>query len=319
MLEVRVKNLNRVIWAWVLVVAASLCSAMAFAQDAVLLDKELDIRVDRDEVMRYFSPLGPGRTYTAMEQEGNVELAVERLYVSKVIAKRALEDGRFSREQLDFGQQDAARRALMSWWLSAKVDEQMALVDWEALALDFFTANQSNYQTPPLVRTRHIFISEKGRGWLETVQTADQIRARLLNGEDFGSLAAALSDGPAAKDQGDLGFTGPGQLLPELEKALDQLEPGEVSEILVSSFGAHLIMLIERQSPSQREFDAVKESIIDTLKKQRQSEIRQTLITEVKRMVTREGVLLDREWMGAIRNPDFRGDVVSETLPEFSG
>lgn len=98
-------------------------------------------------------------------------------------------------------------------------------------------------------RARHILIRPGGLTSEEqALETARELRRRLLAGEDFAQLAKEYSDDKAsAVDGGDLGWVSPGQMVPEFEQALAKLEPGTISEPVKSGFGWHLIQVLERR------------------------------------------------------------------------
>jgi len=74
------------------------------------------------------------------------------------------------------------------------------------------------------------------------------MKRRLVAGQaDFASLARASSQDGSAAEGGDLGWSNPGQFVPEFEEVIDNLKPGEISDPLVSRFGVHLIQLLERR------------------------------------------------------------------------
>jgi peptidyl-prolyl cis-trans isomerase SurA len=77
----------------------------------------------------------------------------------------------------------------------------------------------------------------------------DQLRIRIVGGDDFGTLARSHSDdtGSALKG-GDLGWVNPGDTVPEFEKTMDALGPNEVSTPFKSSFGWHIVQVIERRT-----------------------------------------------------------------------
>jgi peptidyl-prolyl cis-trans isomerase SurA len=99
-----------------------------------------------------------------------------------------------------------------------------------------------------------------------------QLRERIIQGENFGELARSHSDdrGSAIKD-GDLGWIGPGDLVPEFEKAMDALAPNDISEPFQSSFGWHIVRVTER-----RQHDSTRE----TRRAKARSEIRARRIND---------------------------------------
>lgn len=77
---------------------------------------------------------------------------------------------------------------------------------------------------------------------------AEEVLQRIKNGEDFGELAKQYSDDPGSKEKGgDLGMANRFQFVPEFEEAAWKLQPGEVSGIVETDFGFHIIKMIERK------------------------------------------------------------------------
>jgi peptidyl-prolyl cis-trans isomerase SurA len=92
-----------------------------------------------------------------------------------------------------------------------------------------------------LIRVNEVVSEPEARRKMENV------RERLVNGGDFAELARLYSqDGSGAKG-GDLGWISPGDTVPEFEKAMDALKEGEVSPVVQTSFGMHLIQVSERR------------------------------------------------------------------------
>jgi len=75
----------------------------------------------------------------------------------------------------------------------------------------------------------------------------EEIRAKIIAGEDFGQMAAKLSQDPSAKEGGDLGYFGRGELLPLIENVAFSLQAGEVSQVTRSPAGLHLIKVIDKK------------------------------------------------------------------------
>ncbi|RYX94038.1 MAG: molecular chaperone SurA [Comamonadaceae bacterium] len=90
-------------------------------------------------------------------------------------------------------------------------------------------------------------------------------RRRILAGQaDFAALAKENSQDGSAQAGGDLGWSNPGQFVPEFEEALDALSPGQIAEPLTTRFGVHLIQLVERRENtlSQREQREIARNIV---------------------------------------------------------
>ena len=107
-------------------------------------------------------------------------------------------------------------------------------------------------ETPVIVQqthARHILIRLN-----EVVSETDakhrlaSLKERVDNGTDFAELARLQSEDPSASRGGDLGWLSPGDTVPEFERAMAALEPGETSDPIQSPFGWHLIQVIERRS-----------------------------------------------------------------------
>lgn len=96
---------------------------------------------------------------------------------------------------------------------------------------------------------RHILITaSSGRSAQDAGNMLLEIRDRVVrDGEDFAVLARQYSEDGSAQNGGDLGWAGPGMFVPEFQEALNELQPGDVSQPLVSRFGLHLIQLLDRR------------------------------------------------------------------------
>lgn len=82
-------------------------------------------------------------------------------------------------------------------------------------------------------------------------EIAEGVLKRIKAGEDFAKLAQEFSTDGTKDKGGDLGWFGPGDMVPEFEKAAYALKPGEVSDVVQSKFGFHIIKLEERKSETK--------------------------------------------------------------------
>ncbi len=118
----------------------------------------------------------------------------------------------------------------------------------------FYQGNRKDFDQPEQVRVRHILV--------ETEAEARFVLARLNRGERFQDLAKTLSKDPGSREQsGDLGFIGRGQLVPEFERVAFTLQPGQVSDVVKTQFGFHIIQMIERKTAQPSRLEQVREQI----------------------------------------------------------
>ena len=101
----------------------------------------------------------------------------------------------------------------------------------------------------PQTHARHILIRlNEVVSEAEAKQRLINLRERIENGTSFTELARLQSEDASASRGGDLGWLSPGDTVPEFERAMNGLEPGQVSEPVQSPFGWHLIQVVERRS-----------------------------------------------------------------------
>ena len=115
----------------------------------------------------------------------------------------------------------------------------------------FFTEHPDLFETGEQVHARHILFAAAEGADEATVSTArakaEQARKRALAGEDFATLARQMSEGPSAPEGGDLGFFERDKMLKPISDAAFALKPGEVSEVVRTPFGFHVIKVEEHR------------------------------------------------------------------------
>jgi foldase protein PrsA len=110
------------------------------------------------------------------------------------------------------------------------------------------------------INARHILVKDK--------KTADEVLAKLKEGGDFAKLAKEYSTEEIAQETGgDLGWFGPSKMVPEFEKAAFALKKGEISEPVKTSFGYHIIELLDtREAKLEQTDEELKAEVTDKLK-----------------------------------------------------
>lgn len=142
---------------------------------------------------------------------------------------------------------------------------------------DYYDDNQSRYVQEEQVRARHILVKVPKDASKKVEQEAKKkiegLLARVKAGEDFAKLAKENSDCPSASKGGDLGFFGRGQMAKPFEEVAFSLPVGEVSDIVKTEFGYHIIKVEERKEPATKEFSEVADEIRTKLTNEKASEL----------------------------------------------
>ena len=131
--------------------------------------------------------------------------------------------------------------------------------------------NLQQYSTPEQVRASHILLKTEGKDEAAVKKQAEDILAKAkAPGADFAKLANQYTEEEAGKGKGgDLDFFGKGQMVPEFDAVAFALKPGQISDVVKTQFGFHVIKVTERREATTRTFEEVRPQIEDQLKWER--------------------------------------------------
>ena len=182
-------------------------------------------------------------------------------------------------------QEDQRRDILNLKTIEAEVAPRLTVTPQELDA--FYQQNPDRFQEPEQVRASHILISVAQDATPEAKQAAkaeaDGILKRVKAGEDFAALAKAHSKDPgSAQAGGDLNFFPKEQMVPEFSNAAWALKPGEISDVVQSQFGYHIIKLTERRAGRTVPLAEVKDRLEEFLKQRKQQELIQQYLLGLK-------------------------------------
>ncbi len=162
----------------------------------------------------------------------------------------------------------------------------------------YYNDNIQQYQTPERVRASHILLNTGGKDEAAVRKQAEELLAKIKAGADFGELAKKFSEDPGSKDKGgDLDYFTRGKMVPEFEMAAFTLAPGQVSDLVKTQYGFHIIKVVDKQTGSTQPLDQVRAQIQQLLA----SQIADRQITE------QSSKLADR-----IKKPDDLNKVAAE-------
>jgi peptidyl-prolyl cis-trans isomerase D len=142
-----------------------------------------------------------------------------------------------------------------------------------------YTQNQEAFRTPERVKARHILLKTTGKPASEEPAIkakAESLLKQIKGGADFAKLAKENSEDGSAANGGDLGdWITHGQMVPEFDKAVFSLKPGETSDLVKTQYGYHIVQTLARQDAGVRTFPEVKGELAAQWKKQRANDLMQ--------------------------------------------
>jgi peptidyl-prolyl cis-trans isomerase D len=128
-----------------------------------------------------------------------------------------------------------------------------------------YQANIQQYQVPNRVHVEHILFMTVGKTDAEVDEikkTAEDVLKQAKKGGNFEDLAKKYSEDPGTKEKGgDLGWVTQGQTVPEFEKTAFGLDKGQISDLVRTQYGFHIIKVLEKETARTKTFDEVKDSI----------------------------------------------------------
>lgn len=162
--------------------------------------------------------------------------------------------------------------------------QKVTITDKESKA--YYDSHLQAFRRPEQVRASHILISVDGSA--DEAQKAaarkkiEDIQKKLNKGEDFAALAREFSQCPSGSRGGDLGYLGRRQLVKPFEEVAFALPPGQVSDIVETSFGYHLITVIEKRPETLIGYEEIKVKLQEYLKQQQVEKQVDLYIEELK-------------------------------------
>ena len=139
----------------------------------------------------------------------------------------------------------------------------------------YFNDHKDDFQTGERVLAQHILVTPDGT---EEASKSDAhrkisaIRERVEGGADFGEEAAAHSMCPSGQEGGSLGWFGRGMMVPEFDQAVFDMNVGEVSDIVETQFGYHLIFKTDHEDGAAASYEEARPKILELLRHSRRGE-----------------------------------------------
>jgi len=177
----------------------------------------------------------------------------------EVYLKKLAEDG----NTLEAVKKEIKTQMLRMKLLRREVQSKILITDEEIG--EYYDKHRQDYEGKEAVRLKQILLpapvgmNAAARDAIR--QQARQIHDRILKGESFEMLAAQYSKGPAAAEGGDIGFVERGVILPEVEKAAFGLPVGQLSSVIETEIGFHIIAVVDKRGEGLKPLPVVRNEI----------------------------------------------------------
>jgi len=152
---------------------------------------------------------------------------------------------------------------LQQFVLSNEVGRSLVIDDSELVG--FYNQHLEDFREPEEYSLRAIYVSSEGKSGEEVQARKQEIDGKIAAGEDMAILAAQYGEGPEKDAQGDLGSFVKGQMLTDMEQAVQDLQAGEMTAWIEMPNGWYLLRLEDKKESQIKAFDEVRQEIEDEL------------------------------------------------------
>jgi peptidyl-prolyl cis-trans isomerase C len=185
------------------------------------------------------------------------------------------------------------RDLLISRFVESAIVPKVKVTEEDART--FYTKNPDKFTRSELVKASHILIGVDAKASDEekkkAAEKALKLRKELVGGADFATLAKGNSTCPSSQQGGDLGFFAKGQMVPAFDKSVFELKPGEISDVVETQFGYHIIKLTEKKPAETVSFKEAQSKIEEFLKGQKINAAVEDYLSEARKTAKIEMLL----------------------------
>ena len=244
----------------------------AFAKDDDVVAKIGDRKITLSEFNKMLGYLDSEKQKLVEKnpqfKENVLQQYIQRIVISEIAKKKGFDKNPELKEQLELIKDNY----IAIEYLKKEVTNKVEVSEEDIKA--YYESHKDEFKMPEMVRSRHILIktdpSASDNDKKKAREKAEDILKKIKAGEDFAKLASDLSDDTGSKTKGgELGFFPKGRMVKPFEDAAFSLKPGEVSGIVETQFGYHIIKVEEKKEPGMEAFDTAKEKIKQKLLQER--------------------------------------------------
>ena len=220
--------------------------------------------------------IGPQRAMQFQSPEGQKQLLDELIHQELFLIdgkEGKIDETEEFKQELEFVKENMIKQfAIRNLLDSVKVEDNEIE--------EFYGSNAEMFKNPESVTASHILVDSEDK--------ANEILEELKGDKSFEEAAKEYSSCPSSENGGDLGNFTKGRMVPEFENAAFGMAVNEISGVVPTQFGFHIIKVTEKQEADQKSLEEAKEEIANTVLLQKQQEVYLTRVDEIKKNVTVE-------------------------------
>ncbi|HOJ43480.1 MAG TPA: peptidylprolyl isomerase, partial [Syntrophorhabdaceae bacterium] len=236
---------------------------------------------------------------------------LEKIIMKKLLLREAKKEDIEKNPEFQERLKDIKEQLVIEFLLKKKINVDAQITEDDLK--QYYEKNKEAFKRDREINTRHILVN--------TEDEARQIKEKISKGEDFAELAKKYSIDPSAKaNGGEIGFHPKGTLLPEYEAAAFKLNKvGQISDIVKTKFGYHIIKLEGIRPPSYMPYEEVKDYIKQKIAQEKQTQALEKYITNLKstaKITINEDLLKDETQKAPDKQEKTEGVEKKENTPQ---
>jgi len=244
------------------------CSSKAPGEDKILVtvaNKFITLEDFKHKLARLPS------YYKGMAEKNKKNL-LEDMIVESLFLEDAVRKGIDRDKEIKDILNEARKKIIVAKLVKTEVDDKVKVSEDEIKK--FYEENKEKFKKPEMWRASHILVASEGE--------AKNIMNELLAGRSFEDLAREKSTDATAARRGDVGYFRRGQVVPEFENTCLNLKVGQMSDIVKTQFGYHIIKLTDKKDESVESLDEARPAIENELKLKKRNEAFDKLVEDLK-------------------------------------
>ncbi len=238
--------------------------------DQNILAQVENVEITKQEMINIIRNLPQEQAMEVSTEEGRKRL-LEEMVAGELLYLDAVEH-QFEEEEAFQKNLEDAKRGLLQRYAIQRLLQDIVSTDDEMKA--YYTRNKSRFLSAEQVRARHILVAAE--------EEATKIKCEIEEGLDFSEAAKQYSTCPSKERGGDLGVFTKGRMVPEFESVAFALEIGELSDLVKTQFGYHLIMVDEKHSATEMGLEEVASQLNQLVLQEKQADVYEAKLKELK-------------------------------------